>query len=186
MCIFTAILLLLLVPFSSAFCLRKLPPIRSKTVTIAVVPSSIQDLLQVLGEVTKDIGNLGPVAPLALGIFLLNGQDRKFDDVNKATREIFMKDIKATNDALSKDIKVTSDAIKVTSDALSKDIKVTNDAIKATNDALSKDIKVTNDALSKDIKVTNDAIKATNDALSKDISRLEKIVEKVVDKIAQK
>ena len=124
---------LILIPFLSAFTRTRLLPIRSKAVTIAVVPSSVQDGLSVFGELTKDIGNLGAVVPLALGIFLIGRIDNKYDGLNKETRESFLKDIKETRESFLKDIKCTSEMlskdIKCTSEILSKEIKSTNDAI---------------------------------------------------------
>jgi hypothetical protein len=156
---FAVVLFPLLVPYLSGF-KTKFPPIRSRSVTLADLPSATRDALDVFGELTRDLGNLGPLVPLGLGVLIIGRQDKKMDDLTTATRDTFLKDIKATNDA-----------IKCTSELLSKDIKATNDAIKCTNDA----IKCTNEALSKDIKYTNEAS-------SNDISRLEKIVEKMAQK----
>ncbi len=159
------ILILLLLPLLSSYLMKTRLTIKTTKHRLVEIPDSVEVGLQVFGEITKAIGNLGAVVPLAFGVFIIGRQDKKFED-----------GIKSTSDLLSKDIKATNDAIKATSDALSKDIK-------ATSDALSKDIKATSDALSKDIKTTSDIltkdIKTTNDALSKDISRLEKIVEKM-------
>ena len=103
---------LILIPFLSAFTKIRLLPIRSRTVTFALVPISVQDGLYVFGELTKDIGNLGAVVPLAaLGIFLLGRQENKHDGINKEMRESYLKDIKCTSEILSKDIQKTNDAI---------------------------------------------------------------------------
>jgi hypothetical protein len=94
--------------------------------------------LEVFGEITKDIGQLGPIIPLTIAAYVLRQQERKFEN-----------EIRNTNELLSQQIK-------------------------SSNDLLSKDIKATNELLSKDLK-------ATNEALSKDISRLENLVEKLLE-----
>jgi hypothetical protein len=137
--------------------------------------------LEVFGEITKDIGQLGPIIPLSIAAYVLRQQERKFEDDIKKTNELLSQQIKSSNDLLSKDIKATNDFIKSSNELLSKDLKATNDFIKSSNELLSKDLKATNDFIKSSNELLSKDLKATNEALSKDISRLENLVEKLLE-----